>query len=219
MQNPANVITLNREKESHVSKARVISCSGKDAVISVSGMERDAKIAFSCLVRPLPGDTVLCSADEEGIHHVLAILDRPEKQHMTLSFPADASLVAENGELCMASNNSLTLASGDSLNCYSKRAIHKSAEATVDFHELTARGDSIQASYRSVFFVSRVINTMAKQVIAKAKSYIRRTEDYDQVNAKNMTRKAEATYSVDSKRTVMVSRKDTKIDAERIFMG
>ena len=60
---------------------------------------------------------------------------------------------------------------------------------------------------------------MARQVIEKFKSYVRGTEDYDQVNAGQMMRKAKGLYSMDSEQTIMVSRKHTKIDGERIFMG
>ena len=60
---------------------------------------------------------------------------------------------------------------------------------------------------------------MAKQLTERVKNYIRHTEDYDQVNAGQMTRKVDGLYAMDSRHTVMVSKKDTKIDGERIHMG
>jgi hypothetical protein len=67
--------------------------------------------------------------------------------------------------------------------------------------------------------VGRLFNTMVEHVIARARSYTRRTEDCDQISAGQMTRKAEGLYSQQAKYSVMVSTKDTKIDGEHIFMG
>jgi hypothetical protein len=218
MINSANVVSL-RDEAPVVRNARVVSACDNKAVIRMSGLDREARIAFSCLIRPVPGDLVLCVTDESGEYYVLGIIERPGKQDMTISFPADAAMVSEQGSLSMVSGKSVTLASDDRLNCFSGRAVHKSREAVVDFSELTARGENLQANFKSVLLISRMLNTMARQVIARAKSYIRRTEDCDQVKAGQMTRKAEGLYSMDSKHTVMVSRKETKIDGERIFMG
>jgi len=63
------------------------------------------------------------------------------------------------------------------------------------------------------------MSTMAKQVIDRFKSYIRHSENSDQVKAGQMTREVSGLYSMDSKYTIMVSKRDTKIDGERIHMG
>jgi len=60
---------------------------------------------------------------------------------------------------------------------------------------------------------------MAKQVIDRFKSYIRHSEESDMVKAAQMTREVSGLYSMDSKYTIMLSKKDTKIDGERIHMG
>ncbi|MBW1841497.1 MAG: DUF3540 domain-containing protein [Deltaproteobacteria bacterium] len=202
-----------------VRNGRVVSVSGKKAVVEMSGVTLPAHVAFSCLVQPIPGDLVLCTRTETGAHFILGIIERPGKQDMTLSFPADATMLAQEGSLSMVSGESVTLASGDRLNCFSKQAVHKSREAVVDFDELTARGTNLQANFKTIHLISRMVNTMARQVIQKVKNYIRHTEDYDQVKAGQMTRKTDGLYSMDSKHTVMVSRKGTKIDGERIYMG
>lgn len=84
---------------------------------------------------------------------------------------------------------------------------------------MIARGNCLQADFKTVWVISQMVNTLAKQVISKFKNYIRRTEDYDQVKSGQMTRQVDGLYSLDSKHTVLVSKKDTKIDGERIHMG
>jgi len=219
MQESANVISLPGKEKATIQNARVVSVSGKEAEIRLAGRSLAARVAFSCLVQPMPEDLVLCAKDEAGEYYVLSIIDRPGEQDMTIYFPGDAAMVAEDGVLSVAAGKSVNLASGGRLTCFSDQAVHKSREAVVDFDQLTARGENLQANFKSVLLISRMISTMAGQVIEKAKSYIRHTEDYDQVKAGQMTRKVDGLYSMDSKRTVMVSRKETKIDGERIFMG
>ena len=119
----------------------------------------------------------------------------------------------------MLSSDSITVVATDKLNCFSDQTIHKSREAIVDYGNLTAKGSNLNASFKQVSLISNIINTIAKQVIAKAQNYIRHTEDYDQIKAGKMARNVSGLYSMNTKYTVMVSKKDTKIDGERIHMG
>jgi len=215
----SNVIPLREQTHTPVENARVVSVAKKEIVIRLAGVTLAARIAFSCLIKPEPGDLVICTKSEAGANFILGIIERPGEQNMCLAFPADATLLAENGNLSALSQKSVTLAAGDKLNCFSDQVIHKSREAVVDYDEVVARGTTLQANFKTVRLISQMVNTLAKQVIAKFKNYIRHTEDYDQVKAGQMMRKADGLYSVDSKHTVLVSKKDTKIDGERIHMG
>lgn len=215
----AKVVPLIEQTQVAVQNASIVSISGKDAVIRISGITYKARVAFSCIIQPIPDDLVMCTKNETGEYYILGIIERPGAQNMTLSFPADATMISEDGALSMFSGKSITLASAGGLNCISEKVVHKSREAVVDYDELIARGTNLQASFKSVLLVSRVINTIARQIVERAKNYIRRTEDFDQVNAGQMTRKADGLYSMNSKHTVMISKKDTKIDGERIHMG
>jgi hypothetical protein len=64
-----------------------------------------------------------------------------------------------------------------------------------------------------------MVNTLAKIVMQKFNHYVRRTSENDLVSAAQMDRKVDGLYSMNSKITMMVSEKDTKIDGERIHMG
>ena len=215
----AKVVPLVEQMESVIQTAEVDAISDKGFVIRDADATKEAQVTFSCLVQPLPGDRVLYIRHESGAYYILGIIARPGSQHMTISLPSDASFRAENGSLQMLSSQSITVAAADNFNCISDRAIHKSREAVVDFDELTAMGTSCQVSYKTIRLISRMVNTMVRQVIEKVKSYIRHTEDSDQVSAGQMTRKVDGLYAMDSRHTVMVSKKDTKIDGERIHMG
>ena len=219
MINSANVVSLREGTEPGAQNARVVSISGQEAEVRLSGCIRKARVAFSCLVRPMAGDLVLCTENESGEHYILGIIERPGAQNMVISFPADATMLAKYGAFSVVSGKAVTLASGDRLNCFSGQAVHKSREAVVDFEDLTARGESLQVHFQTVRLITRMMNTLARHVIDKFKTYVRHTEDYDQVKSGQMTRKVDGLYSMDSQNTVMVSKKDTKIDGKRIYMG
>ncbi len=199
--------------------ARVVSVSDRRAIVDIRGCIEDAQVAFSCLVKPKPDDLVLCIKGETGTYYILGIIERPGKQNMTVSFPADVVLRAEGGSLGVSSWKSVTLVSGEKLNCFSDQVVHKSREAVVNYEELTAKGTNLQASYKTVSLISRLITTIAGQCIQRMKNFIRQTKGSDQVTAGQMTRNAKGLFSIDSKHTVLVSKKDTKIDGERIHMG
>jgi hypothetical protein len=214
----SKVIPINAKEEPDIQNGVVLSVSSDEIVVNISEERVKAKKAFSCIVAPEPDDTVLCCKNETGVFYILGIIERQHTQNMTLSFPSDANLESEKGNLYIFSKDSVTVAS-ENLNCFSKKAVHKSKAAIVSFDDVTATGTQLQASFKTVRLISNLINTMAKQVIDRFKGYVRNTEDNDQVKAGQLTRRAQGLLSMDSKHTIMVSKKSTKIDGDKILMG
>lgn len=199
--------------------ARVVSISGIHVLIdTLLGPVEEARVAFSCLVQPMPDDLVLVSKPTSGECYILSILERSEKQNMTLAFPGDAT-IHTGGELTAMSCKSISLAAAENMNCISKQAIHKSNNAIIDYTECTAKGNALQISFNTIKTISHLMTDIVGQYIGKMKNYIRHTEKYDQIKAGQMGRKADGVYTMDSSYTIMVSKKDTKIDGERIHMG
>ena len=199
--------------------ATVLSVTDESIVIDVSGVPQTAKLAFSCLVRPEIDDIVMYSQHESGLCYVLGIIERPGETEMSIDLPGDATIQTRTGSLSMISGTSVNLLAGKKINSISDQVVHKSREAYVDYDEITAKGKSLQASFTNIRVFSELMSSMGKQVIDKFKSYIRHSEDFDQVKAGQMTREVSGLYSMDSKYTILVSKKDTKIDGERIHMG
>jgi hypothetical protein len=212
------VVHFQSPGEGMLQTAQVTSIQNKQATISVNGLSYSGQVAFSCLVHPEVGDIVLWSRSESGINYILGIAERPDEQDATLAFPANANLHI-NGSLNVISSESITLLSAEKMTCVADQTFHKSRETVIDYDKTTARGDSLDASLKNIRLYSSLIQTMAKQVFTRAKDYFRRTEGSDEIQAKQMTRTAKGIYSMESKYTVMVSKKDTKIDGERIHMG
>ncbi len=216
---PSKIIPL-QEPETAVSyTARVISVSDRDCVVDLSGTPCPARIAFSCLVRPLENDLVLCTLASSGDYYVTAVAEREGAQSAIVSFPGDVSVQSPAGSMNFLSAESVTVSARQSFNCVSDEALHKSNSAVVNYDRLTASGSELQSSFATIRSFSEMIHTMSKQVLQKFKNYIRHSEANDQVRAGNMSRQVKGLYSMDSEHTILVSKKDTKIDGERIHMG
>ncbi len=214
-----NVIPISEGAGGASQTARVVSVNDRDVHVRIREAIRPARTAFSCLIQPEPDDLVLITQNEDGAFYILGIIERKNGREMTLSFPGDVNLHADNGACRVRSGKSITLAALEKLTCFSDQAIYKGREAVCSFEDVTATAANFHGSFRTFRLIGQLINTMARHVIEKAKNYIRFTEDDDQVRAGQMTRKTDGLYSMDSRHTVMVSKKDTKIDGERIHMG
>ena len=182
------------------------------------GAIRQATAAFSCLVTPESGDLVMCSENAQGCLYILSILERPTSQKMCLSFPADTNIQLKQGKLNIHAPDHINVAS-DKLHCFSKKALHVSEDAVISYENVTAQGKDLQANYSTIRLISKLINTIAGQMINRFKGYVRSTEDHDMVKATQLTRTATHLHSLDGEHTLIKSKQCTKIDGEKILMG
>ncbi|NOX34525.1 MAG: DUF3540 domain-containing protein [Deltaproteobacteria bacterium] len=212
------LIPIHSDNKSVIRTGSVISVVPGEIIINLEGNTIRAEKAFSCIIDPEPDDIIICTANENGMVYILGILERPATQKMSVSFPSDTHICVKQGSLNISSTDNMTIASKD-VSCFSKRVIHKSHEAIVSYDNITASGNELQASFKTIRLISNFINTMAKQVIDKFKGYIRSTEDNDLVKAGQMIRNTDGLFSMNSKHTIMNSKKSTKIDGEKILMG
>lgn len=121
--NQNNVIPLREQTPMPVQNARVVSVADKQMMVRLNGTTQAAQVAFSCLIKPEPGDSVLCTQNETGANFVLGIIERPGEQDMTLAFPANATLTANNGNIGAFSSQSVTLSAGAKQTRRSIRAV------------------------------------------------------------------------------------------------
>jgi len=215
----SKIVQLQQAESAVVYMATVLSVSSKNCVVDLSGVHYSARIAFSCLVRPAKDDIVLCVLSATGDYFITAIAEREATQSMTISFPEDVALQSLSGSMNFLSADSVNMTASKNINCISEQALHKSNTAVINYDQITASGTNLQSSYSSIRVFSDLITTISKQVLQKFKNYIRHTEQSDQTKAGNMTRQVKGLYSMDSQHTILVSKKDTKIDGEHIHMG
>lgn len=215
----STLLKIQQPEAAVVYTARVLSVSDKVCEIDLSGTQFSAQVVFSCLVKPIVNDSVLCVFSSDGKYYITAVVERESSQSMTVSFPEDVTLQSPSGSMNFMSSESITMAASKKFNCISDEALHKSKSGVVNYDQLTASGSDLQSSYSSMHIFSNFIHTLSRQVLQKFKNYIRHTEESDQTKAGNMTRQVKGLYSMDSEHTILVSRKETKIDGQHIHMG
>ena len=203
-----NIVPILPSSANNVS-GRIINIQDGHIHIEYNGQVINAQKAFSCLVEPMMGDTVLFCQDQHQQAYVIAILQRDEEGSMHLQLAPNTTL---------ASNEKLTLHS-EQINQLSVKSLQKTNEVTLDFQQGLIKGEKLHSHIRHIHSISDLISTMAKQAIQKFNTYVRKSDTSDQVHAAQMGRKVDGLYNLSSKHTIMVSQKDTKIDGEHIHMG
>ncbi len=216
-QTRANIRAID-EVETGLRLATLIAPSAPGYRLDDNGYQFDATVAFSCLVEPRTGDQVLYASAANGHNIIVSIVSRPGVQDMQLAFPQNASLSCRHGALQLDATQSLSLSSAQ-INTLSQTSIQKSTETYMQVGKFHFDGERANINIRNIMVISRVLSTMARQVVSKFQAYLRQSEDIDQVKAKNMTRSARGLLNMNAGHTVMLSKKDTKIDAERIHIG
>lgn len=220
MMKPSKVVPIQQHDSAVVYTAKVISVAdSKNCQIELSGSICEARVVFSCLVMPVVDDIVMCVISESGDIYITGIIERLADQSMTLLSPSDMNVQSQSGSISFSTNESVTIAASESINCISKKSLHKSKNAVVNFDQLTASGSTVQVSYSIIRVFSDIVSSISNQVLQKFKNYVRQSEEMDQVKAVNMTRKVDGLYSMSSENAIILSEKDIKIDAEHIHMG
>lgn len=211
-----NIIPIPHDHGANFT-AQVKAVSEQGFEISKEHTVIQAKKAFSCLIEPMENDTVLCNFDEHNQVYIIAILDRQNNQQGHLELPSNTVINCQN-DLTIRSGNKTAFIS-DSIQQISKNCLVKSENAVMKLQNMMVEGKKLHTYISAVHTVSDIISTSARQALQKFTSYMRKSEQVDQVHAGQMGRKVDGLYNLDSKHTIMVSKKETKIDGEHIHMG
>jgi Protein of unknown function (DUF3540) len=209
-----NIIPIqsNLGSENHLSNnfsAYIQEINTGEIIIAYQGRLMKAETAFSCLAQPMTGDKVLISCDQHQQAYIIAILKREQADQMTMQLPA---------RTIINSSENITLAS-QQISQLAQKQINKSCEHITEFDQAIIKGNKLHSHIRQLHSISDMVSTIAKQAIQKFNSYVRKSDTSDQVQAAQMSRKVDGLYTMNSKHTIMVSQKDTKIDGEHIHMG
>ena len=177
--------------------------------VELDGQQINAETAFSCFAQPQINDVVLLNFDQHQQAYITAILKREQADEMTMQLPAKTTI---------NSSKKITLSSQEIAQMAQKQ-VSKASEQVMEFDQAVVKGNKLHSHVRHLHSISDMVTTMAKQAIQKFSSYVRKSDVSDQVQAAQMSRKVEGLYSMNSKHTILVSQKDTKIDGEHIHMG
>ncbi|WP_437754781.1 DUF3540 domain-containing protein [Sorangium sp. So ce1389] len=196
----------------------VVSRAGRKARVAAPSGEKDAEIAPGCLVSPAPGDRVLLvSSGDEA--YVLSVLRRHRTGETKLVFDEGVSLSVLKGRLRVLAQEGVDLVSPQDINVHAGAVAADAKEVRVAFSLLDLLGHTIAARTAKVRLVAEAFDTVAGRIYQRARTFLRRTEELDRIEAKNMDRRAEELYHVHGQNAVTTADQLVKIDAGQVHVG
>jgi hypothetical protein len=127
------------------------------------------------LVLPEPGDRVLLNNNNKE-NHILAIIERPNGQDMTLKFPANVGLEAKAGNINLVTNENLLLTSANKTQIVSSELAVTTVKANIKSTELSVSGEKVLSQWREVNSVSEAFNFVADRFVQRVKNSFKSVE-------------------------------------------
>jgi hypothetical protein len=204
--------------EAETEFGQVLTRSGRSARVMTPSGEWTAEIAASCLISPAPGDRVLVArAGDEA--YVLAVLRQQSGGETRLVFDQDVSLSVLKGKLRLLAQEGIELASPRTVDIRAGAMTANADQLHVAFSLLDLVGQSVVAKTKKVRVVAETVDTIAGRIYQRAVNFLRRTDELDRVEAKNMDRRAEQLMHNHSQNAVTTAEHLVKIDAGQVHVG
>jgi hypothetical protein len=175
--------------------------------------------AFSCIVEPIPGDTVMFSKASDRRCHIQSIIYRPDSTDASLTFPGNVSLNVEQGQFSLNAQEGIAISSAQCISQTSEEYTLIANKGLFSIDNLSAIGTKLIARVSNVQTYSDTLETVAGNLLQKLKNSFRLIEGVDQSRSRDVINTVENLYSMRSTQTAILAKKDIKIDAERIHMG
>jgi hypothetical protein len=220
----ANIIPIKKKQtqydapflDSFLEKGVVVSIVDHVYMVSMGGTTVKAKRAIGCIIDPVIDDVVLICNLGNSEYYILFVLEKNNNMEPSITFNANLNITTRN--ITVKSYNNMTLSS-DNINIISNKNIQKADDAIISFKSLKSTGIEAIVSFKNIRIISNIISTMAKNAIKTFISYIRRSKETDIVESHTMERRSKGLYSLNSEYSIMLSKKDTKIDGEHVHIG
>jgi Protein of unknown function (DUF3540) len=196
----------------------LIACDGRDARVECGGCIVDARIAFSCIVRPEPGDRVLMSV-ADGTTWVTAITERLTDTPSCLWTEGDVSIVSVRGDVSLMAGRSVNLDAADRTRIASPEIALHAGVARFVLDELQQIGRKASYYVKQIRSVGDLVETFAEHVITRTSRSSRFVEESDQLRAGDIDHRADDTLQMRAGTMLMSADGVVRVDAEQIHMG
>jgi hypothetical protein len=178
-----------------------------------------AEVAVSCVVTPMPGDTVLVSSDPAGPCYILSILKRDAQQSETqMRFAGPVNLHACGG-LSLTADEDITLAARDDISgAASNITIHaNSGSARID--RLSFIGRVFEGHIEQWRLVADTVEHIVRELTQRLENAFRFVKDHEEVQTGSARYLVEDTITTHSKNAVHMAEEIVKINAGQVHLG
>jgi hypothetical protein len=197
----------------------LIARDGRDARVECGGCIVDARIAFSCIIRPEPGDRVLMSV-ADGTTWVTAITERiTDPPTCCLWTEGDVSIVSVRGDVSLMAGRSINLDAADRTRIASPEIAMHAGVARFVLDELQQIGRKASYYVKQIRSVGDLVETFAEHVLTRTGRSSRFVEESDQLRAGDIDHRADDTLQMRAGTMLMSADGVVRVDAEQIHMG
>jgi hypothetical protein len=214
-----NLARALERDEAYLEKGKVIGSEGGLYMVETGCGPLEAQRAVSCLVEPLPGDTVLVSQTTSGGCHVLGILERQADEATSLIFEGDVDLTSRNGRLRVSAQEGIDLVSPGEATLVSRQLQVHAGEAEVNIPQLSFFGTALQAQVETIKLFGQACDSVFERVSQSVRRSFRRVEELETLSAGQLNYVVKNLMSLRGKHSVITAEENVRIDGDKILMG
>jgi hypothetical protein len=188
-------------------------------LVECDGVRLHCSRAFSCLMAPEAGDTVLVHGAATARPYVLAILER--------ATPSRAARLSVNGDLIIEATRDLRVAAAHELDLHGSHALRvdgaqlavtaESADIVTGRARFSADETSVRSKVLRV--IGEALESIVERIVQISKTSYRTVETADHLRAGSIDHEAQAYVRLHGNHVLVTANRLSKIDADQIHLG
>jgi len=199
--------------------AYVLSEEPDGFVLDVEGANLFAARAVGCLVKPSPGDKVLCFVDPRDTNYVLSVLESESSECTRLSVDNNLIIESEKQDVSVVSKNNINFVTDSQLNLLCNEITISSEKGQIQIDDMTLLAKKSTACVTSGRIFAKQLETVSDNISQRFINSLKFVEKTDQIKAGNIIQSVKTLFSIKARQAIVLAEQDVKIDGERIHMG
>lgn len=213
-----NVVHFQRKEDFSLESAFVKGGDDQNFMVENNRGVFSAKKAFSCLVLPETNDKVLISYSASEAF-IMAVLERNSRE-ANVVFPGRTKITADQGNILFQSKETIAMESGRSIELLSPElSLSGTSKSSLTTTELNVDSKQINCRSSKIRLFADHVESVVNTVFQSLRNAVRQVEETETLNAGNLLQTVKKILTIHSHNAVITTRKDLKIDGERIHMG
>ena len=188
-------------------------------VVDCDGYEWQVLRAASCLLEPMPGDTVLISGPDPQQCYLIAVITQAQIEQSHLRFAGDVHLVSEKGSVVLHAEQDLALQGGQQLSLDSASLRLNTQQANCAVQDMNYMGSKVKASVARLSFVGKVYEAVLDRMTHIASHIFRHAEQVEHVRARHQDCEVESVMRLKAGQALITGKELVKVDGDQIHMG
>lgn len=176
-----------------------------------------ANRSASCLIVPKIGDKVLLVAVDNELY-ILSVLTTADNRGVELASDGDLTIRANNGTVAVAAEN-IDLLASNRQHIVSPQLVVTAGKGQVHCQHASIQGEKLVARWGQAEWLIEKLSTIVNHLHEHYQHVFRRVDGVDKTSSNQSFHNVDKCLSIRAEHANITTRKDMKIDGERIHMG